>query len=87
MEVTHRPFIIFTGRYQDCYDFYFLLDSVITSVRQFHFNTSHFFLDDKLLKIEKIEKVKILHWYINRVHLWHPSTQIPLVHDHMIFQM
>lgn len=46
-----------------------------------------FFLADKLLKIEKIEKVKILHWYINRVHLWHPSTQIPLVHDHMIFQM
>lgn len=43
MEVTQRPFIISMGRYQDCYDFYFLLESVITAVRQFHFNTSPFF--------------------------------------------
>lgn len=34
MEVTHKPFIILIGRYQDCYDFYFLLDSVITAVQQ-----------------------------------------------------
>lgn len=53
------PRISVVGRYQDCYDFYFLLDSVITAAPQFHFNTIQFLGGEKFFKIEKA--VKIVH--------------------------